>query len=430
MAATKVYFVFAFIYLFLGVFAVSKVTFKDKALKLFLLLTVALPITKFTTAYHTIYQVSIYYYFFIGVILVYFTKIIYTKRVSKVFLEITALLFLMLGFYLLHYLSIYQKNIVEARKLTNILKDIKPFLLIPLGIVFIDYFKERLHTILTRKYVQKLLLVNLVISALFFFFMIKFNLHLKLTDDPYYTYEELRYEALGFYLGIFYLTYLIYNNQKISIKDLLYCILPLVFTGNRTLIFSVLLIIGLYYLTKLTLKKIILFFSTLIVFFSAFIILIIRAGEFSPLFRFQKLLSLEYIQYALLNRFSPFINSLKEFSGLDYILGEGLGFTFFIPWFHYRENLDNYNIYIDNLYLTLYAKYGIFFVVFFLVTLLYLRAFNNLRTTVFYFTFVLILSITNSFFYQNNFLWIFILFAFPFNTKSTILNPKTKRFKW
>lgn len=427
MLSTQVYFSLAFLYTIIGILAASKVAFKNTALKVFLFLTIILPITKFTTAFHTIYQISVYHYFFIGLVMAYGLLLLSKNKIKKFLFQATVLLSFMLAFYALHFLLF----VGEDRDVTNILKDSKPIVLILLGIFFIEFYKKRLFEILSRKFVNTLLLSNLICSSLFFFLMVKYNLHLKLTNDPYYQYEELRFENLGSYLGIFYLTFLLYKDQKPSFKELIYCMVPLLFTGNRTLIFSVLLIIALYYLTKLSLQKLYIFFSSLLVIFFSFVLLIQNASLNSPLFRFKKLLSLEYIQYALLNRFSPFIDAVKTFSGLDYVFGKGLGYTFFIPWFHYREEIDNFNIYLDNLYLTLYAKFGVFSIVFFLITFLYLKRNHNFKTSLFYFVFILILSVTNAFFYQNNFLWIFILLAFPFNvyTKQSSFSKIKFKFK-
>src|SRR5699024_172112 len=133
----------------------------------------------------------------------------------------------------------------------------------------------------------------------------------------------------------------------------------------------------------------------------------------------------EYIKYALVNRFSPFFAASANFNWAEFIIGKGVGFTFFIPWFHYRANIDNYNIYIDNLYLTLYSKFVLFFILFYVLLFLFLKAYNIFRSTIFYFIFILILSVTNAFIYQYNFLWIDILFAFPFKND---IEEKIKTF--
>lgn len=417
---TKIYILFASIYFFLGIVSVVNFSFKDVALKIFIVLTVLLPITKFTTTFHTIYQLSFYYFFFIGPLILFFLKLFSNHKFKLNLFLATILLAVVFGLYVTHYLFLVD----EPREFTNILKDAKLFVLLPLGFVFIEVFYSRLQNILTKEFCVKLLWANVLVLGGVFYLMVTQGLHLKLTSDPYYKYEELRLETLGSYFGIFYLTSAIFSRRKLSFIEVILCLGPLLFTGNRTLIFSVLVAIGLFYLTRLSLNRIIIFFTSSFVLLSSFVYLVLRAEEGSPLSRFQLLLDPEYIQYALLNRFSPFFSTLKDFSGFEYIVGKGMGFTFFIPWFHYRVNIDNYNIYIDDLYLTLYAKFGIFFIVFFVAIFLYLKTYNSRAVSIFYFVFVLILSVTNAFIYQYNFLWIFILFAFPFNTKNQLTENK------
>lgn len=407
-----IYLSFSAIYLVLGIVTVLNLSFKDTALKIFIILTVLLPITKFTTTFHTQLQVSFYYFYFVGIAILFFAKVASNRRFSINLLTCCILLGVVLIGYIFHYIFLVE----ESRKFTNVLKDIKPFILIPLGFIFMDQLGSRLEKILTKVFCLKLLWANLAVTGIMFYLMVTKSIHLKLTDDPYYKFEELRYETLGSYFGIFYLTFAIFNRRKLSFIELGLCLAPLLFTGNRTLIFSVLIIISLYYIFRLSFAKIIAFIVSTISLLSVFGYLVMKSEEGSPLSRFKLLLDPDYIQYALLNRFSPFVSSLKSFEGLDYFIGKGLGFSFFIPWFHYRDNIDIYNIYIDNLYLTLYAKFGIFFMVFYIVMFLFLKTYNNLGSAIFYFAFILILSITNAFIYQYNFLWIFILFAFPFNS--------------
>src|SRR5690554_1506329 len=417
---TSIYLVLVFTYFLLGIVSVVNFSFKDVALKIFIVLTVLLPITKFTTTFHTIYQLSFYYFFFIGPIILFILKLFSNHKFSLYLFISSSVLMALLGLYLVHYVVLVD----ETREITNFLKDVKLFILIPIGFIFIEVFYKRLQRVLTKKFCVNLLVANLLVTGIVFYLMVSQSLHLRLTDDPYYKYEELRLETLGSYFRIFYLTSAIFSRRKLSFIEVVLCLVPLLFTGNRTLIFSVLIAIGLYYLTRLSINKIIIFFASSFVLLSSFIYLVLKAEEDSPLSRFQLLLDPEYIKYALLNRFSPFFSALSDFNALEYFTGKGLGFTFFIPWFHYRENIDNYNIYIDNLYLTLYAKFGVFFLLFFVVLFLFLRTYNTRGPAVYYFVFILILSVTNAFIYQYNFLWIFILFAFPFNKpeKSSLLN--------
>lgn len=410
--AIKVYILLALFYFIIGLIAVS--TFKEKywALKAFILLTILLPITKFTTAFHIQLQIDVYYFFFFGLGIIYLKKGFVKKNINKdLFIGIASVLLLLLLFSL-HYLFFVN----ESREIINILKDIKPFIVLILAYIFIDYYNDRLRDILTKKFSNRLLLLNLIVSTVFFVLMYKFKIHLLLTNDPYFEYEGLRYETLGTYFGVFYMIYLIVNKIKISFKELVLLIIPILYTGNRTLFASILLILIVYYLTKATAEKVAVFFGAFLVLLSGFIILVKKAGEESPLARFKEMLSFDFIEATLLNRFSPFLNAIKSFDTLDFIIGKGFGFTFFIPWFTWRSNIDNYNIYLDNLYLTLYAKYGILSILLFALVYQYIRFSVNTKTVIYFFLFILITSMTNAMIYQYHFLWLLLLFAFPFKS--------------
>ena len=287
-------------------------------------------------------------------------------------------------------------------------------MLIFLSFLFIDYYKDKLKSILTKRFCERLILYYFIISTLFFYLLIKYNLHLVLTDDKYFTINEFRYETIGNYFGIIYLLSSIFQSKKLSLKIILLVLLPTLYTGNRTLLFSILVIIIIYYLSKLSLKKIKIFASIFGFLFLILSYFINRANELSPLFRFQKLYKAETIIESLVNRYSPFIETVKSYSISEYFIGTGFGQTFFIPWFTWRDHIDDYNIYIDNLYLTLYAKYGVFFIVFFILMYYYLATYLSKQSRFYFFIMILIICITNSMVYQFNFLWIFILLAMPF----------------
>src|SRR5690606_32078522 len=145
------------LYLLLGIISVFNFSFKDSALKGFIILTVLLPITKFTTTFHTNFQISFYYYYFIGIIFLFLAKVASKRKLNFNLFLCTTLLGVVLIAYILHYIFLVE----ESRKLTNVLKDIKPFILIPLAFIFMDQLGDRLNNILTKKFCVRLLWANL-----------------------------------------------------------------------------------------------------------------------------------------------------------------------------------------------------------------------------------------------------------------------------
>jgi len=411
-----VFFMLCLVYFFLGIISVIKFKYNDLALKLFFIITILAPLGKLTTKFHTNWQISSYYLFFIGCFLVFLLKLLSNNKFKK---QVIATLTITIGTLFIlgvHYILIGDKQV----SLTNILKDIKPYLTILLAIPFLEVYKSRLAHILTRKFINTILLLNLVITSVFFFLMLQFDLHLLLTDDPYFTFEEVRLETLGIFFGGFYLFYLVLKDKKPTLKEIVISTLPLFYTGNRTMIFAFILVMLFFYISKLTLKKVLLIISGGLVSLVSLGYLVITANENSPIYRIKKLFEDGYISESFATRFSPFINVISEFSALNFLVGKGLGLTFYIKWFVWRSEIDNYNVYLDNLYLTLYAKYGIFSVLFFVIFFLFLNSYRTLKISNYYMLLFVLIAITNSFCYQFNFLWFLILIATPFGVEKAI----------
>lgn len=411
-----VFFMLCLVYFFLGIISVIKFKYNDLALKLFFIITILAPLGKLTTKFHTNWQISSYYLFFIGCFLVFLLKLLSNNKFKK---QVIATLTITIGTLFIlgvHYILIGDKQV----SITNILKDIKPYLTILLAIPFLEVYKSRLAHILTRKFINTILLLNLVITSVFFFLMLQFDLHLLLTDDPYFTFEEVRLETLGIFFGGFYLFYLVLKDKKPTLKEIVISTLPLFYTGNRTMIFAFILVMLFFYISKLTLKKVLLIISGGLVSLVSLGYLVITANENSPIYRIKKLFEDGYISESFATRFSPFINVISEFSALNFLVGKGLGLTFYIKWFVWRSEIDNYNVYLDNLYLTLYAKYGIFSVLFFVIFFLFLNSYRTLKISNYYMLLFVLIAITNSFCYQFNFLWFLILIATPFGVEKAI----------
>lgn len=402
----------ALVYTFLGFVAVTKNKYRMKAVAAFIFITATLPLVNFTQHIHTMKQVSVYNFFFIGLYAVYFLKITSQFRLSKKIVGGVLLAGSFLFIYILHYVFfVYQDH-----SFTNILKDVKPFVTIISAYFFIDYFSKDLKAINTPRFTRNLLLVNFLISSAFYVLMVNYNISTIISTDAYYKHTELRYLSLGAYFGIFYLLSSVIKGKFPTPLNAFYAIVPLFYSGNRTLLVTLAATIGICLLLRQSAKRIFFLGISLATVFTTFVILVKNAAENSPLFRFNQLLDVKYVFYAIGNRLSPYTNELSDITWLQVVFGKGLGFAFYIPWFHYRDNVDDYNIYLDNLYLTLLAKYGIFAILCFVMIYDYIKQFNNKSQLAFYFLFFAILSLTNAVFFQYYYLWFLILLAYPFVT--------------
>lgn len=59
-------------------------------------------------------------------------------------------------------------------------------------------------------------------------------------------------------------------------------------------------------------------------------------------------------------RLLPAILAVDDMSGIDYLLGKGLDFKFFVPWFETRsDDFDAYSTFIDQLWATVFVQGGI-----------------------------------------------------------------------
>lgn len=127
--------------------------------------------------------------------------------------------------------------------------------------------------------------------------------------------------------------------------------------------------------------------------------------------------------YLFENRFSPFTEKLKEFNSIsDYVLGKGVGSYFYIPWFKFGQfGHDNlYSPTIDNLYLTLFVKYGVFSLLIFYMILYSFKSMlaKNKKLYINSIMFILLYCFTNTYIYQFMFVP-FVLTQFILNRSST-----------
>ena len=106
----------------------------------------------------------------------------------------------------------------------------------------------------------------------------------------------------------------------------------------------------------------------------------------------------------LANRFHPAILKIVEMQDEELLRGLGLGVTFEIPWFNYRE-IENENISIDSLYLTFFVKMGLLSFVFLgALYALIIKTTNYYATKNKYVFFMLLMGIVSAYLYQSYFM--------------------------
>ena len=408
MIALFCYILLSFTYLGLGIlFAFTKA--KQTYLKRFFVLTVLFPFTPIVTALHTRFQITAYYFFLIPVFIWFILKTLSVVRVSKTGMFSFLLATLFIISYLLYDVSIYPENL----DLINLLKDIKPLLFLGVIILLFSVFKD-VGLSWEDVFTKRLLMQNAIFSMIIFIIFFKTNVVGSLTADPFYQRVEIRYLSMGTFFSLFYFINKLGRQEKFVVKELIYILIPIFLSGNRTLFLVLLFIVLLN--VFLSIGDVQSFFRKAFLISTGGVLLVTIVFSFNENLknRIATLLDMELVIKQLQEfRFAPFLNKLHEYNWYDYIFGKGIGATFFIPWFVYRKNIDNYNTYMDNIYLTLYMKYGLFsIIIFFILYLLIAKNTpNNKRYRLFIIIYFLVMGLTTAYMYQINFLFILIMLA-------------------
>ncbi|HFQ5342502.1 TPA: DUF6369 family protein [Vibrio vulnificus] len=328
---------------------------------------------------------------------------------------VTTLILLLLSYFI----SIYN----DSTSLIGALKDLKPIF-----IIVILFYSFKVLTNIERRngnackevsYIKsfvfsRLFLLFICIKVLFFLFLnINGYLSLGTVDDFYVSDMDMinRYTDYSIYF-ILVVTIILLSNKGFfivfpSYYSLVGIVLALV-SGNRTF-FCIFIVMFLFSISKSYRAA-----------FYIFLIVSIPIGlslfdsfSLSGDSRFLSLLSYEKLASSLSTRYSPFFALYDEGSNFfDYFFGLGLGTLFYIPWFSYRDGVDPLSAFIDNFYLTIFAKFGLFgLVVIVLVIISIIFRFSRDRNTkALYLLIFFMYTSTMSFWYQQSFTFLSICF--------------------
>lgn len=403
LLSTIIYLLFVAVFFGLGFFFNGR-----KQFNLFLLLSLVLPFTNFTTAYHTHFQLSSYLFFFVGALAKDFSPKYYFELYKDLPQHIRRM-FTSIGIMFL----LYSPMLIE-HSLVNILKDIKPYLFIGLVVLFVERYKELLKDVLNEYFLSKVLFWNFIVAICFYFLMFNYDVHLLLENDPYFKNNEVRYSNLASVVLPLILIKMLVVGASLNLRTLIYIIVPLLLTGNRTVVLITFAIVLIHYLrfSKVKLKRVILI--ALPLFLLSIFVLSHKIANNASLARFKKLGDLQYLKHAISKRLEPLINSFQDYDILNYLLGNGFGHSYYISWFEYRTHINNYNIYIDNIYATLYGKFGLLFFVPLLLFFVVLKKYSNPLLYPYMMVYFVLLGLTNSFLYQSYLPLFLLILAVPF----------------
>ncbi len=393
------FYLFSLIFFMLGILS-------RKTMIPFLIVVLIFPFGNAFSLYF--YKSGLYSYdfFFIGFILSQLVFATYSKRI--VLSHINVLIYVVLFVYFIF--AIYNLDWD-----LYLFRDLRLVLYITYVAVFLAITIEFKSNIISERTILLLILVaalsNIIYLSLSLLGYFSFS-------DNFYSENSFRYFDVSTYVCSIFVIFYNFSRKRLSnIVFILACLCVLI-SGIRVLILlTFLLFIFRRVNSILSIFKI----------FSIIIIFIILTPFFPGLSDDAVLinritnLSVDTIYLQITVRYSPFFELLDSFAWYNYFIGKGIGTTFFIPWFEYRDAKDALNNFIDSTYVTLYSKLGVLFIIYIagaIITMLKIASFNNRKDKIVFIIFSLSLMIVYSLPYQASSIGIIIgLYLIKFNEK-------------
>ena len=384
-----------FFILFLITFILGIFTFIKKQnfiyfIYFFLIIPSGAGIAKYT------YKFGLFYFdgYFIGALISLVIYLIFSDKKLLINNKILLSTLLVVIIYILYF--IFHKNTVQFK---YILKDLRPLLYITEA--FLIY-------IIVNKNNFKVNINNLIIlsSLSNVFFWLLSYLGYFTNDDAFYSDNTFRYiDATTYFLSIYIIYYFTNNKQeKVLSIPIFLSLFTILISNTRFLIFSIIIIIIIANIKDI--KKFIKYIILSLTLVFIFLMLSINFGSTRVVDGFNKK---DGVSSQFINRFSPSLSIITKMETKDILIGKGIGTYFKIPWFGYRKNIEDVNITIDSLYLTMFPKYGltsliILFLIFYILYNLTKEIPQNLK----FLFFLFLVGITSAFVYQTYFMGIIL----------------------
>ena len=361
--------------------------YPKKAIFLFILLSVLIPTSSAFTNLTYSSGFFVIDAFFLALTIIMLIRIAILR---KVHINIREILFFSLPIFIFTLYFLF--SVLNHSFNLKILKEIRPILLLIETIVFIIFIRQ-VDFKVSFKTISKLAIIA-AISNLFYFLILFFKIIVP--SDIYYINNTYRYLDLSTYFSI----YFIIKENKFFTKSfyqsiaLYFSFVTIIVANSRFLILA--LFIALIFSNisnyKLLIKRI--FLGLIVVF------LFIGVSYFLRAERVLNALSTDAIVMQLSNRYLPAILDIYKMTDIQKVFGYGLGHYFEIPWFDYRQNIENQNISVDCAYLTVYVKQGLLGILSLILTTYLLVSVKGVRHKVALIIFWGSMFIVSSSFYQ------------------------------
>jgi len=317
---------------------------------LFIILAVVIPSSSAFTNLTYLNGFFVVESFFIPLIFIVFVRVAILKRIRLIKREMF-LFFIPFFIFSLYFLISGYKTGFNLQ----LIKEIRPVLLLTETLVFLMFIRQ-IDFKVNFETISKLAILA-ALSNCIYYLVLYFGI--TASNDLYYINNTYRYLDLSTYFSVYFIIhYLIIKQYNIIAKSyyhniaIILSFISIIIANSRFIILAMFLALILSNVNsyKLLFKRI----------FHAFLVLFLFIG-FSFIIdasRVLDALSSDSIIKQLSNRYLPAILDIYKMTDLQRIFGYGLGHYFEIPWFKYRETIDNQNISIDCAYLTIYVKQG------------------------------------------------------------------------
>lgn len=315
-----------------------------KGLSVFLILISILPLSNSFAFLFYKYGFYVFEYYFLSSLFVKFVKS--KLKIDTVFISIGVLIFVLTLYFFI--------STIDAASLNKyILRDFR------ILIYFLEIYIVYLLLMDSRGYPsRRFLLLIVAISGLSnILWLVAISGEYIAFPDLYYQQNTYRYYDLSTYISavfiIFYWRTGNYEDKVLTNFAMLVSVASVLASNFRALIALVLVA-----LLVNSVKRVKGVFMAILLGVMVVSVLVVMSQRLDA----KRLsdLSVEGFAGQLQVRFSPYFNETEKFEVSDYLVGRGHGAVFYIPWFEYRENLDVFNNSVDNTYLTLFYKYGLF----------------------------------------------------------------------
>jgi len=377
------------IFLIIGIFYAIN---SRRAILFFIFISITIPSGNAFSSFTYSNGIYVMDAFFLAIMMITLVRISILHKIQLSKLEIITLFITFFIFSIYFLFSVYNMGF-EIKKL----KELRPFLMLVEVLVFSIAIRQISFNI-SFNTISKLAIVA-AISNLIYFAILFFDI--VIPPDIFYENNSYRYLDLSTYFSVYFIIHYFFIREKKLVANSLcqklaffLSLLSILISNSRFLILSLIIALILSNITTISV-----FFKRISLGFFM-ILLLIAFSYVIDSTRVYNALSIDAIIVQLSGRYLPAILDIYDMSNTQRLFGYGIGHYFEIPWFEYRDEIENSNISIDCAYLTVYVKQGVLGILVLLLTTKILIRVKNIKHKYTLFIFWGMMFIVSSSFYH------------------------------